>query len=144
MLIIQSWSYRQQYNFDSTILLPANLYGPHDNFDLETSHVVPALIRKFVEALQAPTISTVNARDLLGQHYLHIPASPSLESVRGLLKQADLVIALGTEMGQTDYDMYEDGFFPLLKNLIRVDIDHEQLKKSPAGAWQYEPINIKL
>ena len=50
MLIIQSWSYRQQYNFDSTILLPANLYGPHDNFDLETSHVVPALIRKFVEA----------------------------------------------------------------------------------------------
>ena len=50
MLIIQSWSYRQQYNFDSTILLPANLYGPHDNFDLETSHVVPALIRKFFEA----------------------------------------------------------------------------------------------
>ena len=89
-------------------------------------------IRKFVEALQAPTISTVNARDLLGQHYLHIPASPSLESVRSLLKQADLVIALGTEMGQTDYDMYEDGFFPNLKNLVRVDIDKDELKQSPA------------
>jgi GDP-L-fucose synthase len=49
-LIIQSWTYRQQYGFNSVILLPANLYGPHDNFDLETSHVVPALIRKFIEA----------------------------------------------------------------------------------------------
>ncbi|MBN2105278.1 GDP-L-fucose synthase [bacterium] len=52
MLIIQSWTYRDQYGFDSTILLPANLYGPHDNFNLETSHVVPALIRKFVEAVE--------------------------------------------------------------------------------------------
>ena len=49
-LIIQSWAYREQYGFNSTILLPANLYGPHDNFDLEMSHVVPALVRKFVEA----------------------------------------------------------------------------------------------
>ena len=49
-LIIQSWAYREQYGFDSTILLPANLYGPEDNFNLEASHVVPALIRKFVEA----------------------------------------------------------------------------------------------
>ena len=49
-LIIQSWTYREQFGFDSTILLPANLYGTHDNFNLETSHVVPALIRKFIEA----------------------------------------------------------------------------------------------
>ena len=52
-LIIQSWTYREQYGFNSVILLPANLYGPHDNFDLETSHVVPALIRKFLEAKQS-------------------------------------------------------------------------------------------
>jgi GDP-L-fucose synthase len=49
-LIIQSWTYREQYGFNSVVLLPANLYGPHDNFNLETSHVVPALIRKFIEA----------------------------------------------------------------------------------------------
>lgn len=49
-LIVQSWAYRDQYGFDSTVLLPANLYGPHDNFHLENSHVVPALIRKFIEA----------------------------------------------------------------------------------------------
>jgi GDP-L-fucose synthase len=49
-LIIQSWTYREQYGFNSSVLLPANLYGPNDNFNLETSHVVPALIRKFLEA----------------------------------------------------------------------------------------------
>lgn len=50
MLIIQSWSYREQYGFNSSVLLPANLFGPHDNFNLETCHVVPALVRKFIEA----------------------------------------------------------------------------------------------
>lgn len=50
MLIVQSLAYRTQYGFNSSILLPCNLYGPRDNFDLENSHVIPALIRKFVEA----------------------------------------------------------------------------------------------
>ena len=49
-LIIQSWTYREQYGFNSVVLLPANLYGPYDNVNLETSHVVPALVRKFLEA----------------------------------------------------------------------------------------------
>lgn len=50
MMLVQSQSYRQQYGFNSIFLLPANLYGPGDNFDLESSHVIPALIRKCVEA----------------------------------------------------------------------------------------------
>jgi GDP-L-fucose synthase len=50
MLLVQSQTYREQYGFDSIFLLPVNLYGPRDNFDLETSHVIPALIRKCVEA----------------------------------------------------------------------------------------------
>tara|TARA_R110000824_G_scaffold87273_3_gene215232 strand:- start:8495 stop:9445 length:951 start_codon:yes stop_codon:yes gene_type:complete len=53
MLIIQSWAYRTQYGFNSSILLPANLYGPNDNFDLEKGHVVPALIRKFLSAKES-------------------------------------------------------------------------------------------
>lgn len=91
------------------------------------------IIAKFIEMLDAPTISTVNARDLLGVHKLHIPASPSLKSVREVIKQADLVIALGTEMGQTDYDMFDNNSFPCIKNLIRIDIDKNQLQKSPIG-----------
>lgn len=50
MLLVQSQSYREQYGFNSIVLFPVNLYGPWDNFDLETSHVIPALIRKFAEA----------------------------------------------------------------------------------------------
>jgi GDP-L-fucose synthase len=52
MLLVQSQAYRQQYGFDSIYLLPVNLYGPRDNFDLESSHVIPALIRKCLEAKQ--------------------------------------------------------------------------------------------
>jgi GDP-L-fucose synthase len=50
MLLVQSQAYRQQYGFDSIVLFPVNLYGPRDNFDLRTSHVIPALVRKCVEA----------------------------------------------------------------------------------------------
>ncbi len=49
-LLVQLQAYRQEYDFNGIFLLPVNLYGPHDNFDLETSHVIPAMIRKFVEA----------------------------------------------------------------------------------------------
>lgn len=52
MLLVQSQAYRQQYSFNSVYLLPVNLYGPGDNFDLESSHVIPALIRKCLEAVE--------------------------------------------------------------------------------------------
>lgn len=50
MLLVQGQAYRDQYGFNSIHLLPVNLYGPRDNFDLESSHVIPALIRKCLEA----------------------------------------------------------------------------------------------
>ena len=50
MMLVQSQAYREQYDFNSIFLLPVNLYGPRDNFNLATSHVIPALIRKAVEA----------------------------------------------------------------------------------------------
>lgn len=50
MLLVQSQAYRQQYGFNSVVVFPVNLYGPGDNFDLETSHVIPAMIRKCVSA----------------------------------------------------------------------------------------------
>ncbi len=53
MLLVQAQTYREQYGYDAIFLLPVNLYGPWDNFDLETSHVIPAMIRKFMEAQQA-------------------------------------------------------------------------------------------
>lgn len=50
MLMVQAQTYREQYGFNAIYLLPVNLYGPRDNFDLQTSHVIPALICKFLEA----------------------------------------------------------------------------------------------
>ncbi len=50
MLLVQAQAYREQYGFNAIYLLPVNLYGPRDNFNLETSHVIPALIRKMVDA----------------------------------------------------------------------------------------------
>ncbi len=51
MLLVQSQAYREEYGFNSIFLLPVNLYGPRDNFDPETSHVIPSLIRKCFEAI---------------------------------------------------------------------------------------------
>ena len=53
MLLVQCQSYREQYGMDAIYLLPVNLYGPRDNFDLNSSHVIPALIRKCVEAKES-------------------------------------------------------------------------------------------
>ena len=52
MMLVQSQAYRAQYGFNSIFLLPLNLYGPRDNFNPKSSHVIPALIKKFVEAVE--------------------------------------------------------------------------------------------
>ncbi len=53
MLLVQAQAYRQQYGFNAIFLLPVNLYGPGDNFDPASSHVIPALIRKYIEAQES-------------------------------------------------------------------------------------------
>ena len=66
MLLVQSQAYRAEYGYNAIHLLPVNLYGPGDNFDLESSHVIPALIRKMIEAVDSGasdvTLSGATAR----------------------------------------------------------------------------------
>lgn len=59
MLLVQSWAYRSQHGFNSVVLVPGNVYGEWDNFNLEQSHVIPALLRKYLEATEAgrPTVT---------------------------------------------------------------------------------------
>ncbi|HVW58113.1 MAG TPA: 5-guanidino-2-oxopentanoate decarboxylase [Rhizobiaceae bacterium] len=90
-------------------------------------------VRGLAERLDAPVVTTVNGRGLLARHPLEVPASPSLAPVRDLLAGSDLVLALGTEMGPTDFDMYGDGGFPALSGLVRIDIDADQLARGPAA-----------
>ena len=87
-------------------------------------------ILKILEKINAYVITTINARGLLGNHSMCIPASPTLKTIRKELKKADIILAIGTEFGETDYDMYKDGNFPKLKKLIRIDISKDQLFKN--------------
>lgn len=93
-----------------------------------------AEIQALAERLGAPVVTTINARGLLGGHPLRVPASPTLKPVRQALAEADLVLAIGTEMGPTDYDIDVDGGFPQLSNLIRIDIDAAQLARGVHAA----------
>ena len=95
-----------------------------------------AHLRTLAERLDAPVVQTVNARGLLHGHALSVPASPSLAATRALIEGADAVLALGTELGPTDYDMYATGTLPAMAGLIRVDICAQQLARHPAERAQ--------
>lgn len=89
----------------------------------------PEAVRALAERLGAPLVMTTNGRGVLPDgHPLSVPTSPSLGAVRGLVGGADVVIAIGTEFGRTDYDVYDEGAFWLPGTLIHVD-----LEPAPAG-----------
>ena len=88
-------------------------------------------VRRLVEHLDAPLVMTVNARGLLPPgHPLAVPMSPSLRPIRQLVASADAVVAVGTELGPTDYDMYAQSDFPQPPGLIRLEVDAEQMRRS--------------
>ncbi|EBA15560.1 hypothetical protein RSK20926_15121 [Roseobacter sp. SK209-2-6] len=91
-----------------------------------------ALVQALAERLDAAVVQTVNARGLMFEHPLGVPASPSLAAVRTLIEGADLVLALGTEIGQTDFDMYATGTMARMPGLIRVDLCPDQLARHEA------------
>ncbi|MCA3443352.1 MAG: 5-guanidino-2-oxopentanoate decarboxylase [Rhodobacter sp.] len=92
-----------------------------------------AALRALAERLDAPVVQTVNARGLMHGHPLTVPASPSLNAVRALIAASDQLLALGTEFGPTDYDMYVRGGLPDLSGMIRVDLCAAQLARHPAA-----------
>ncbi|MDM0113769.1 5-guanidino-2-oxopentanoate decarboxylase [Variovorax sp. J22R133] len=90
----------------------------------------PAL-QALAEQLGAPTALTINAKGLLPpRHPLLLGSTQSTVAVRALVREADVVLAVGTELGETDYDTVFDGGFALGGALIRVDIDTAQLSRN--------------
>jgi GDP-L-fucose synthase len=86
MLLVQSESYRQEFGFNSIFILPVNLYGPGDNFDPESSHVIPALIKKFTEAVNNNDKSvTVWGSGNATREFLYVD-----DCADGILKAAEL------------------------------------------------------
>ncbi len=92
-----------------------------------------ATLRLLAERLDAPVVQTTNARGLMYAHPLGVPASPSLNAVRALIAASDQVLAVGTELGLTDYDMYVRGEMPDLSGMIRIDCCREQLARHRAA-----------
>lgn len=89
-------------------------------------------LRALAEALDAPVVMTTNARGSLPpDHPLGVSLTPSMPATRALVAGADVVLALGTELGPTDYDFYEDGGFAIPGQLIRVDLDPTQIMRGP-------------
>ncbi len=87
--------------------------------------------RRLVEALDAPTACTINAKGILPKgHPLSLGSNTSLVPVRELVRAADAVLAIGTEMGETDYDLVFDGNLRIDCPLVRIDIDPEQLNRN--------------
>lgn len=85
MLLVQSQAYRVQYGFNSIVLFPTNLYGPGDNFHPETSHVIPAIIRKCVEAKEAgASLVTLWGDGTPTREFLHVE-----DAAEGLLLAAE-------------------------------------------------------
>ncbi|HVO00296.1 MAG TPA: 5-guanidino-2-oxopentanoate decarboxylase [Steroidobacteraceae bacterium] len=94
-----------------------------------------AELRQIAERFDAPLVMTINARGLLPpDHPLGVSASPTLPAVRAMIAAADLVLAVGTELGQTDYDAYCVADFPAHPNLVRIDIDAAQLTRNARPA----------
>ncbi len=91
-----------------------------------------AEVRALAERLDAPVIQTMNARGLMWGHPLSVFASPSLAAVQALLEGSDQVLALGTEIGETEYDAYFSGRMADLSGMIRVDICPRQLARRMA------------
>lgn len=89
-------------------------------------------LQKLAESLDAPVVLTANARGAMHGHRLCVPASASLAAVRKLIADADQILAIGTELGPTDYDVYAKGGLPDLSGMIRIDIDADQLARHPA------------
>ncbi len=83
---------------------------------------------KFAELIDAPVINTTNAKGILPpSHPLHVGSSPSLPEVRAFIAEADVVVAVGTELGETDFDFFFLGEELPIKFLIRIDIDKFQI-----------------
>ena len=88
-------------------------------------------VHALAETLDAPVVMTINARGLLGDsHPLALSASPSFPAIRALVADSDVVLAIGTELGPTDFDCYDREPFSVAGQLIRIEIDAQQMVRN--------------
>ncbi len=101
-------------------------------------------IQKLAVRIGAPVVLTTNARGVMHGHDLCVPASPSLGAVRELIDGADMVLALGTELGPTDYDLYATKTMINKSRMVRVDICALQLMRHDVGLAVHGDVAVVL
>lgn len=97
MLLVQAQAYRQQYGFNAIFLMPVNLYGPGDNFDQKTSHVIPALIKKIVDAMGGKKAARQRMKEL-----------NELKQVNELKQLDNPIVVWGTGKASREFFYVED------------------------------------
>ena len=128
-LLVQSEAYRQQYGLNSVVLFPVNLYGPRDNFDLHTSHVIPALIRKCVEARERGDHSVVVwGTGAASREFLH--ARDAAEGILDACERYDKSEAVNLGAG---FEIKIRDLVPLVARLCRFDGEIEWDRSKPDG-----------
>jgi len=127
--LVQSQAYRQQYNFHSIMIIPTNLYGPNDNFDENTSHVIPALIKKIYLAKKsgASKISVWGdgspTRDFL---YVDDAAQGIIQAAEKYDKQEPINLSSGKEVSIND-------LISKIFKLMNVDLEIDWQTDKPNG-----------
>lgn len=117
MLLVQSQAYRQQYGFNSIFLLPVNLYGPADNFSPDSSHVIPALIKKCVDAQnKGERAITVWGTGEASREFLYVD-----DAARGIILAAE-------KYDQPDPVNLGAGFEITIKDLVRLIVEETGFK----------------
>ncbi len=117
MLLVQSQAYRQQYGMNTVVLFPVNLYGPRDNFDPQTSHVIPALVRKCVEARERGDAEVVVWGDgSASREFLH--ARDAAEGIVAAAERYDSSEPLNLGAG---FEIYIRDLVPMVASACRFE-----------------------
>ena len=119
MLLVQAQSYRQQYGYNAIFLLPVNLYGPGDNFNPKSSHVIPALIRKCIEANEAG----LNEIEVWGD------GSPTREFLYVEDAAEGILLAAEKYNGSEPVNL-GSGYEISIKDLVEIDCQTDRLSKA--------------
>ena len=127
MMLVQSQAYREQYDFNSIFLLPVNLYGPRDNFDPKSSHVIPALIKKCIDAQKSSPNSPF--RNLSGNRRIHHSpitvwgtGKPSREFIY-VEDAAEGILLAAEKYNKSDPVNIGAGFEITIKNLVNLIVN---------------------
>ena len=150
MMLVQSQAYRQQYGFNSIFLLPVNLYGPDDNFSFKSSHVIPALIRKFhlatllkqgeIDIIIEDLLMNNDADSLIDKKLIRVNKNSSVEDILKILKYYGISCENNKTGEETNVDIWGTG--SATREFFYVEDAAEAIVAATERYNKSDPVNI--